>query len=757
MTEPDGKGIVEREVIRVVTPGTTFDEGILENKANNFVACVVKEGDRYGFSYADVTTGDFKSTEFENFKELESELAKVNPAECICDEELIPRINFGYKFPYNYSKDPEKTLKDYFEIKSLKIFGLEGKNFAVRAAGMLFEYLKDTQKTDLKHIQKISYYDVFEFMPLDKSCVRNLELFFTNRDSKKEGTLIWVIDNTSTPMGGRLIRNWILHPLLKKKDIEARLKKIDVLIKNSSLIRNLRDNLGELYDIERLISRLSLGTGNARDLNALKQSLEVVPKIKSCIKGKNIFAEVEADLYSLKNLVKIVGEAIVDEPSISVRDGGIIAPGYNKELDDLRSISTEGKSFIKNLQLREVKKTGINSLKVKFNKVFGYYIEISKANLSSVPDDYIRKQTLVNAERFITPELKEYEEKVLNAEERIKELEYELFYDVRMKVIEEIVKIQKTAKAIALLDVISTFAFNAEKYNYCKPEIFENGGIDIKNGRHPVIEKMTFTGEFVPNDCKIDKKREFLLITGPNMGGKSTYLRQIALTVLMAQIGSFVPAEKAGIGIVDRIFTRVGASDNLAEGESTFMVEMQEASFILNNATEKSLIILDEIGRGTSTYDGVSIAWAITEFIHDKIQAKTLFATHYHELIELSDRLSRSLNLCVAVRENEKEGVVFLYKVVEGGINKSYGIEVAKLAGLPVDAVSRARGVLKELEAKQIKKMRVSPDQMKLFEGKSRKHSELKVLKDLKKMDIDKLTPMEALQKLNDIKKKTES
>lgn len=753
MTEPNGKGIVEREVVRVVTPGTTFDEGLLDRKANNYVACVVEgsaragEDSRYGLAYADVTTGDFRVTELESFADLENEMQRIDASECICDEELIARIRQGYVFPYFYSKDAESALKEYFEVKSLKVFGLEGQKLAVSAAGMLFEYLKETQKTDLNHIQKISYYGMNDFMPLDEACIRNLELFRTSR-GKKEGSLVWVMDNSVTAMGGRMLRNWVLHPLLKKSDIDVRLREVEKFVKDSGLMREVREELGKIYDVERLLSRLSLGTGNARDLVAMKESLKVIPGLNKLTGAK---------MAEFPKLISLIEKAINDECPISVRDGGMIRDGYNSELDDLRSISTEGKTFIKNLQEREAKRTGINSLKVKFNKVFGYYIEISNTNLSAVPDDYIRKQTLVNAERFITPELKEYEEKVLNAEDRIKELEYELFYQVRLEVVKEIVRLQQTAKAVAELDVYSCFAFNAEKFGYCKPEILEDSGIKIVSSRHPVIERMG--ADFVPNDCEMNEKQSFLLITGPNMGGKSTYLRQVALCVLMAQIGSFVPAESAKIGVVDRIFTRVGASDNLVAGESTFMVEMQEASYILNHATDRSLIILDEVGRGTSTYDGVSIAWAITEYIHDKVKAKTLFATHYHELIELAERLDAARNMSVAVRENEKEGVVFLYKVVDGGVDKSYGIEVAKLAGLPVNVVSRARGVLCELESKRITKKRVNPDQIEMFEDRRAvsgiKKSHREVLKDLQDVDVNNLTPIEALRKLNEMKKKS--
>lgn len=765
MTAPNGKTIVERQVIRVITPGTTFDENVIDNKANNYVACIVRNGDVFGFAYCDVTTGEFKTTEISSLKELRSELAKINPAECICSEELrqelknfLAEVRGMYTFPYEYFKEAGEELKKAFGIKSLVIFGLEKRELAVQTSGMLFEYLKETQKTDLKHIQKINYYEISDFMPLDESCVKNLELFYTNRDGKKEGSLNWVLDQTVSSMGGRMLRNWLLHPLLDKAAICDRLNKVEVFVKDSGLLRNVRNSLEMLFDIERLLSRLSLGSGNARDLVGIKKSLEAVPELKKLINGFPVLSELDADLEPLDGLRGLIEKAIIDQPPMSVRDGGMIKHGFNTELDELKSISTEGKTFIKNLQEREIARTSINSLKIKFNTVFGYYIEISKANLKSVPEDYIRKQTLVNAERFITPELKEYEDKVLNAEERIKTLEYELFYQVRMEVVKEIVRLQKIAKRVAELDVYCNFAFIAVKNNYCKPEILESGDVNIVNGRHPVIEQLNLARDFVPNDCALNETRKFLLITGPNMGGKSTFLRQVALIVLMAQIGSYVPAEKALFGVVDRIFTRVGASDNLTRGESTFMVEMQEASYILNNATEKSLIILDEIGRGTSTYDGVSIAWAIMEFIHDKIGAKTIFATHYHELIELADRLNKAKNMSVTVRENEKEGVVFLYKIVEGGVDKSYGIEVAKLAGLPIEVTGRARGVLTELEMKHIQKTRVHKDQIEMFEDRGHRRlneSEKAVLQEIKSIDVNNMTPMEAMQKLDQIKQKS--
>lgn len=762
VTEPNGKGIVEREVVRVITPGTTFDDNILDGKSNNYVGAVVSGDSKFAFSYCDITTGEFKVSEFDNVKQLEEEISRVNPAEMIYNDDdgfeaLFLRLNDVVKFQYEYFGEAESDLKKHFEIKALKVFGLEEKSVAVEVSGMLFSYLKETQKTNLKHIRKIAYYELGEFMNLDFSCIRNLELFYNNREGKKEGSLAWVLDQTMTSMGGRLLKKWLLHPLIDKKQIVERQKKVEAFVKDSGLMRNVREELKGVLDIERLISRLSLGTGNARDLNGLKQSLRVIPSLKGLVGKIKIFKKIDADLNPLEKLAELIEKAIKDEAPISIKDGGIIKDGYNSELDELRGIGNEGKEFIKQMQEREIKRTGVSSLKVKFNKVFGYYIEISKSNLRNVPDDYIRKQTLVNAERFITPELKEYEEKVLSAEDKIKSLEYELFYEIRMAVVKEIVALQKLASAVAELDVVSNLAFVAERNDYCCPEISDNGEMEIKEGRHPVIEQLSFSREFVPNDCKIGSDRNFLLITGPNMGGKSTYLRQTALISLMAQIGSFVPAESAKLSVLDRIFTRVGASDSLIHGESTFMVEMQEASFILNNATERSLIILDEVGRGTSTYDGVSIAWAIMEFIHDNVKAKTLFATHYHELTELADRLKRAANLSVSVRESEKDGVTFLYKVVDGGVDKSYGIEVAKLAGLDRDIVGRARGVLHELENRHIQRGKVHKDQIDMF-GEKREHKgvsdkEKNALDELKKVDVNKMTPIEAMQALNDIKK----
>lgn len=806
VTPPDGKGIVQREVVRVVTPGTTFDSGILDEKVNNFIAAIVSGKEGFGLAYCDVTTGEFKVTGVANLRELEGEIAKVGPSECIMARELLeePKVkqllmNFKntFSFPYGFKAEGEEFLKEHFGVQSLNIFGLEGEKVLNQAAAMLMSYLRETQKTEMKNVQKIVRYETRETMALDRTLIRNLEIFQNNYDGKREGSLMWVMDRTLNAMGGRALRQAVLNPLMNREQIEKRLELVEKLVNNSSLLREVREEMGKIYDIERLLSRLALGIGNARDLNALRVSLEVLPKVKAVIASE--LGELSTEIENLEELCELVARAIREDAPMSVREGGMIASGYNAELDDLRDISTEGKTFIRELQEREIKRSGIASLKVKFNKVFGYYIEISNANRGSVPEDYIRKQTLVNAERYITPELKEYEEKVLTAEDRIKELEYNLFHEVRMAVVEKMLAIQKTARAIGKLDMLGSLAELAVSNNYCRPEISKADGaagraeLVIKAGRHPVVEMLVGRENFVGNDCKMGIFSEaksgdssqteaenrtiesyprgqlFSLITGPNMGGKSTYLRQVALIVLMAQIGSYVPAEAARIGLVDRIFSRIGASDHMSRGESTFMVEMQEAAYILNNASERSLIILDEIGRGTSTYDGVSIAWAMMEYIHDKIGARTLFATHYHELIDLAERLPKAENLSVAVRENEKEGVVFLYKILKGATDKSYGIEVAKLAGLNAEIVGRARGVLGQLESKHIKRMKGNPDQLGLFVEEQKveraEHGELRVhagadqitaenplLSELKNLDINSMTPLQAMQKLNEMK-----
>jgi len=740
VTEPTGKGIVEREVIRVVTPGTTFDTNILDNKANNFTACFkVNEEGSYTFAYADLTTGDFRATNLENSQELISELKRVSPVECICKSEELHTVE---------------------KLKDIHIYTIESEKDV--AEKILYDYLKETQKTDLEHFRGIRRYSRNEFMPLDENTIRNLELFYNNHDGSKQGSLISILDETMTSMGGRMLRKWLMYPLIDSENICERLDNVEIFVKDSNLLRNIRSELSSLYDIERLLSKLSLGTGNARDLLAMKNSLKLIPEIKALLIGN--LSKITDNLEILTDLVNLIENSIVEDPPIIINNGGMIKMGFDEELDELLKLGSEGKNFIAQLQKREKERTGISSLKVKFNKVFGYYIEISNANKDLVPEDYIRKQTLVNAERFITPELKEYEEKVLNAEEKSKKLEYEIFYKVRMEVVKKMMKIQKNAASLAEIDVLSSFAFSANKYDYTKAKIKNNGNISIKNARHPVVERMV--PDFIANDCDFDDKKSFKLITGPNMGGKSTYLRQTALIILLAQIGSYVPATDAQISVVDQIFTRVGASDNLAKGESTFMVEMNEAAHILENATSKSLVILDELGRGTSTYDGLSIAWAVSEFLHNKLQSKTLFATHYHELISLSLKLEKAENISVAVRENEKEGVVFLYKIVEGGVDQSYGIEVAKLAGLPKEVTDRANEILQGLEKNSNTGVNNTSNTIPTNNSNKKSetnqiiktsqrlnNSEYIALKKLKEIDINTMTPLEIVNKINEIKK----
>lgn len=774
VSDPKLPGIVQREVTRVVTPGTTFSESILDGKQNNYIASVVKKGESFGLAYADVTTGGFATTEVGNRNDLFTELAKINPTECILPPDIYESelgtilkdsLEHTYFFSFETFKNAEEVLKDHFNVQSLTGFGLDNHEACVEASGFLMSYLLETQKNDLKHIGRLRYFFTGEYMPIDEATLRNLELLFTLRDAQKEGSLLSVIDATQTAMGGRLMKFWLTHPLLDKKDIEGRLNAIEELVNNSGLLSDLRNELKDVLDIERVMARLSLGSGSARDLVALKVSLQKIPGIKELLKKctSTLHKHLHNAFDELSDLVELIDTAICDEPPLIVREGGMIKDGYNKELDELKTISREGKNFIKDLQEKEIKRTGISSMKVKYNKVFGYYIEVSKANLKSVPEDYIRKQTLVNAERFITPELKEYEEKILNAEERINDIEYELFMEVREKAVSHIAEIQKNALGFATLDVLCGLAYTAMLNSYVKPEMVENGNIEIEAGRHPVVEKMTFSSSFIPNDIKLDQnENRLLLITGPNMGGKSTILRQTALIVLMAHIGSFVPATSARISLVDRIFTRVGASDNLVKGQSTFMVEMQEAANILNNATSRSLIILDEIGRGTSTYDGVSIAWAITEYIHNTIQAKTLFATHYHELISVVESLPHAQNYCVSVKE-KNDKVLFLYKLEKGGINKSYGIEVARLAGLPGEVVEQSKHILKDLEEKVVDEgvkktahqhTKLEPEnQMALFERETQGLNKMK--EELDTIDVNNLTPLEALQKLDELKKKS--
>ncbi|MEK7708115.1 MAG: DNA mismatch repair protein MutS, partial [Verrucomicrobiota bacterium] len=685
-----------------------------------------------------MTTGTFLVTELQGYDQLATELQRLRPEECILPrEEEDPNLRVlldsmseaagtsGRLFVYTYATkhDAYQTLQKHFSVHSLDAFGIQKWPFAIQAAGLLLNYLKDTQKTELAHLKGLRAYTPSDHMLLDESTLKNLELLSTLRDQKREGSLLGVLDRTQTAMGGRLLKQWILRPLTHPTYITERLDAVDHLWKESLLRQSLGEQITLILDLERVVSRVSLDRGTPRDLVALKNSLRQIPEIKKIMVRQShhdttppLLQALAEKLDPLPELVDLLSRALLDEPPMAVRDGGFIREGFSADLDQLRTLAYEGKSVIKSIEQREVQRTGINSLKVKYNKVFGYYIEISNANLNRVPTDYTRKQTLVNAERFVTPELKEHEEKVMSADEKSKALEYELFKELREQVMEDMRAIQVNAEAIATLDVLMSFAEVAALNRYVKPELNQGKGGDgegelvIREGRHPVVEQVNPAGDFVPNDTHLgggapdSNAPQIHLITGPNMSGKSTLLRQVALISLMAQIGSFVPAKAARLPVVDRIFTRVGASDNLVRGESTFMVEMQEAANILNNATARSLVILDEIGRGTSTYDGVSIAWAILEYLHDRVGAKTLFATHYHELIAVAERLPRAKNYCVAVEENSGAGVVFLHKIIEGGIDKSYGIEVAKLAGLPSEVITKAQHILSTLEEGVVEK-----------------------------------------------------
>lgn len=787
VSDPTLPGIVKREVARVVTPGTTFSENLLDAKTNSFAMAIYPKRDYFGVATIDVTTGTFLATEMHGYDELATEIQRLQPRECITPRDhndenlttLLEAFEGLHTYTYETAHDAYKTLTKQFDVKSLDAFGIEKWPFATQAAGLLLNYLKDTQKTELSHLKSLKPYTPGDHMLLDEATLRNLELIATIREGKRKGSLIGVLDETQTAMGGRLLKNWLLRPLTKKEKIIDRLDAVDTLYKDASLHENLTEEIASILDLERVVSRLTLDRGTPRDLIALKTSLEQIPNLKHFLKKpkSTLLSKIHDRFEPLPELIEILNAAIIEEPPINLREGGYIRDNFSSELYELRTLMREGKGFIQKLQQREAERTGISSLKVKYNKVFGYYIEISKSNLANVPEDYTRKQTLVNAERYITPELKEYEEKVLTAEEKSKALEYELFKKVRARVMEDMRIIQQNAEAIGTLDVLLTFTTVARRNRYVKPTITEEKTLEITDGRHPVVESMNAAGDFVPNDTLLNSEnQQIILLTGPNMSGKSTLLRQVALITLMAQIGSFVPAKSAKIGVTDRIFTRVGASDNLVGGQSTFMVEMQEAAHILNNATTKSLIILDEIGRGTSTYDGVSIAWAILEYLHDKIMAKTLFASHYHELIAVAEKLQRAQNFCVAVHE-DNNGVVFLHKIQKGGINKSYGIEVGRLAGLPSSVVQKANHILHHLEEGIVEKG--IQDQMKgmedisqigLFEGAKskadpnaaepssmleREHGKLThpALEKLKGIDPNRMTPLEALQTLEELKK----
>ncbi len=771
------KGIVKREVVRIVTPGTNLNTQALDASKNNYIMCIVYLDDNFGLSVADVTTGDYFVTEIDSARKLMDEIAKYAPSEIICNEalyvsgvdltDLKERLGISvYSLDSWYFDDAScvKVLKEHFKVASLEALGIGDYNSGTIGAGALLQYLYETQKNSLAHLTGITGYATGKYMLLDSSSRRNLELCETLREKQKRGSLLWVLDKTKTAMGARTLRSYLEQPLIDKEEIVKRLDAVAEL-KNDAITREeLREYLTPVYDLERLISRITYASANPRDLIAFKTSLQMLPHIKCILSDLQapLLKELHEELDSLEELCALIELAIEDEPPLAMKEGGIIKAGYHEEVDKLRSAKTEGKTWLAEVEEEEREKTGIKNLRIKYNKVFGYYLEVTNSYKDLVPDYYMRKQTLTNAERYITPRLKELEDMILGAEDKLYALEYELYCEVRERIANEVLRIQKTAKAIAQIDVFASLAYVSERNNYVRPNINEKGVIDIKNGRHPVVEKMIPNEMFIANDTYLDdKKNRVSIITGPNMAGKSTYMRQSALIVLMAQIGSFVPADSANIGIVDRIFTRVGASDDLASGQSTFMVEMTEVANILRNATSKSLLILDEIGRGTSTFDGLSIAWAVVEHISNKrlLGAKTLFATHYHELTELEGKLDSVNNYCIAVKE-KGDDIVFLRKIVKGGADKSYGIQVAKLAGVPDSVTARAKQIVEELIetdiANRIKDISV---QTQDTTKKTKKYDEVDlaqislfdtvkdddVLEELKQIDVSNLTPMDAL------------
>lgn len=782
------KGLVKREVVRIVTPGTNLDMQALDETKNNYIMCIVYLADKYGVSIADVSTGDYYVTEVDSERKLMDEITKFAPSEIICNEsfymsgadleDMRHRLKITiYALETWYFGDElaENTLKEHFKIKSLKALGLADYDCGTIAAGALLKYLYETQKNNLEHISSIHPYSTGKYMVIDSSTRRNLELVETLREKQKRGSLLWVLDKTKTAMGARLLRSYVEQPLIDKAEIEKRQDAICELNKHIITREELREYLNPIYDLERLITRVTYLSANPRDLIAFRNSIGMLPPIHTLLDEfeSDLMKGIQSDMDTLEELYTLIDAAIIDDPPVSVRDGGIIKEGYHEEVDKYRQAKTEGKNWLAELEVKEREKTGIKNLKIKFNKVFGYYLEVTNSYKNMVPDYFMRKQTLANAERYITPELKELEDMILGAEDKLVTLEYDLFCEVRSRIAAEVVRIQRTAKAVAGLDVFVSLALVADQNNYCRPKINENGIIDIKNGRHPVVEKMITNDMFIDNDTYLDNgNNRISIITGPNMAGKSTYMRQTALIVLMAQIGSYVPASSAKIGIVDRIFTRVGASDDLASGQSTFMVEMNEVANILRNATSDSLLVLDEIGRGTSTFDGLSIAWAVVEHISNPklLGAKTLFATHYHELTELEGKLSNVNNYCIAVKE-KGDDIVFLRKIVKGGADKSYGIQVAKLAGVPDSVIERAKEIVEELIANDItgvtrtisvdtgnKKKKEHLDevdltQMSLFDTVK----DDDIIEELRNVDVGNLTPIEALNKLYELQNKVKN
>lgn len=778
------KGIVKREVTRIVTPGTNLNLQALDDSKNNYLMCITFLSGKIGISVCDVTTGDYYVTEAEDTRKLLDEIMRYQPSEIVCNdaflvsgvdlEDLKGRLGITiYTIGAHMFDDDNcrKVLMKHFHLNTLIGLGIEDFPTGLIAAGALLQYLYETQKNSLEHIRHITPYLTSKFMLLDSSSRRNLELTETLREKQKRGSLLWVLDKTRTAMGARVLRANMEQPLIQKEEIEKRLDAVEALYKESFYRDEIREYLSPVYDLERLMSRISYGTANPRDFIALRNSFEMLPNIKAVMEEIHCapLKELNEQMDDLNDLFKLIDQAIVEEPPVSVREGGILKDGFHPDVDRLRSAKQDGKTWLANLEAEDRERTGIKNLRIKYNKVFGYYFEVTNSYQNLVPEDYIRKQTLANAERYTTPKLKELEDMILNAEDKLYGLEYQVFSELLAQIGSQMDRIQQTAKALAKLDAFASLALVAERNHYVRPALNEKGIIDIKNGRHPVVEAMIDHDMFISNDTYLDNGKHCVsIITGPNMAGKSTYMRQSALIVLMAQIGSFVPAERANIGIVDRIFTRVGASDDLASGQSTFMVEMNEVANILRNATNKSLLILDEIGRGTSTFDGLSIAWAVIEHISNKklLGAKTLFATHYHELTELEDKMDNVNNYCIAVKE-KGDDIVFLRKIVKGGADRSYGIQVAKLAGVPDMVIDRAKEIALNLSeydiASRVQEMLSGKEKKSQKDNKKVKHydevdlaqisifdtvKDEDVLKELEAIDISNLTPMDALNTL---------
>lgn len=778
------KGIVKRDVIRVVTPGTILDNSALDEKKNNYLMSIYYINEQYGVAIVDVSTGDFLTTQIENSDtKLIDEIGHFNPAEIICNQEFSQTevsqtikdrfnccINVYHKWAFEYDT-ANKRLCQHFNVAALDGFGLKGMDLSICACGALLQYLFETQKNKLSHILNISFYSTSQYMLLDISSRRNLELTQTLREKAYKGSLLWVLDKTKSAVGARLLRKWIEQPLLDKGQIQKRLDAVEELKDDVLLREELKEYLSSVYDIERLMTKIVYATANARDLIALKASIKVLPYIYTLLSHSksDYLKEIHDNYDDCEDIFKLIDDSIIDDAPFSVREGGLIKDGYDAQVDQYRTAKNNGTNWLAELEAQEKESTKIKNLKIRYNKVFGYYIEITKSNLDEVPERYIRKQTLANAERYITPQLKQLEDTILGADEKLVGLEYILFSEVRSKIADNVERLKKVAQLLATIDTLQSLAEVAEKQNYVKPQICEDGILNIEQGRHPVVEKMM--DAFISNNTYLDiNDNRLSIITGPNMAGKSTYMRQVALIVLMAQIGSFVPASNAKISIVDRIFTRVGASDDLASGQSTFMVEMSEVANILNNATKNSLLILDEIGRGTSTFDGLSIAWAVLEYISNEkiIGAKTLFATHYHELTELEGKLAGVVNYCIDVRE-KNDTIIFLRKIIKGGANHSYGIQVAKLAGLPEKVINRSKQILSQLSdadiTKKVEKTIKSeekvievheqtvctyqPQQLDLFSTKNNK-----VIDEIKAIDIMNITPFQALNIINELQQK---